>query len=192
MVGVAGESWPDRLAEAAQVALAAGRGALVVVVPDARDLERVMLPSPPGSGPTGTSPSRPISVPAERYRRWLAVRRGAVRAVIGTRAAAFAPVTDLGLLAIWDDGDDLYDEPRAPYAAYPRRAGAALVAVRRGAAASVRYARTRRGPAAGRIRWAHEIVAERAVLRAAAPRVAATGDDVELARDPAAAAARLP
>ena len=38
-----------------------------------------------------------------------------MRAVIGTRAAAFAPVADLGLLAIWDDGDDLHAEPRAPY-----------------------------------------------------------------------------
>ena len=33
----------------------------------------------------------------------------------GTRAAAFAPVHDLGLVALWDDGDDLYAEPRAPY-----------------------------------------------------------------------------
>src|SRR5262249_58542816 len=53
--------------------------------------------------------------PAERYRRWLALRRGAVRAVAGTRVAALAPVADVGLLAIWDDGDDLYAEPRAPY-----------------------------------------------------------------------------
>ena len=34
---------------------------------------------------------------------------------MGTRAAAFAPVHDLGLVAIWDDGDDLHAEPRAPY-----------------------------------------------------------------------------
>ena len=53
--------------------------------------------------------------PAERYRRWLAVRRGSVRAVLGTRAAMFAPVHDLGLVVVWDDGDDLHAEPRAPY-----------------------------------------------------------------------------
>ena len=53
--------------------------------------------------------------PAERYRRWLAVRRGRVRVVVGTRSAAFAPVQRLGLLAVWDDGDDLHAEPRAPY-----------------------------------------------------------------------------
>ncbi len=53
--------------------------------------------------------------PAERYRRFLALSRGEVAAVVGTRAAAFAPVRDLGLVLIWDDGDDLHAEPRAPY-----------------------------------------------------------------------------
>ena len=55
------------------------------------------------------------SGPAKRYRAFLAISRGTARVVIGTRAAAFAPVRDLGLVAIWDDGDDLHDEPRAPY-----------------------------------------------------------------------------
>ena len=35
--------------------------------------------------------------------------------MIGTRAAMFAPVADLGLVVVWDDGDDLHAEPRAPY-----------------------------------------------------------------------------
>ena len=35
--------------------------------------------------------------------------------MVGTRAAMFAPVRDLGLVAWWDDGDDLLTEPRAPY-----------------------------------------------------------------------------
>src|SRR5690606_40815934 len=34
---------------------------------------------------------------------------------ICNRAAALAPVPALGLVAIWDDGDDLHAEPRAPY-----------------------------------------------------------------------------
>ena len=38
--------------------------------------------------------------PAERYRRWLAVRRGDVRVVVGTRSAAFAPVAELGVVAV--------------------------------------------------------------------------------------------
>ncbi len=53
--------------------------------------------------------------PAERYRRWLAVLRGRARLVIGTRSAVFAPVADLGLVMVWDDGDDTLAEPRAPY-----------------------------------------------------------------------------
>ena len=47
--------------------------------------------------PSVLGPGRHVALsadlgPAERYRRWLAVRRGRVRVVIGTRAAAFAPV----------------------------------------------------------------------------------------------------
>ena len=52
--------------------------------------------------------------PEKRYAQWLAVRRGSVRAVIGTRAAMFAPVRDLGLVAVWDDGDDSHSEQHAP------------------------------------------------------------------------------
>ncbi|MEW5633344.1 primosome assembly protein PriA, partial [Streptomyces hydrogenans] len=43
-----------------------------------------------------------------------AVRRGAVRAVVGTRAAMFAPVRDLGLVVVWDDGDGSHSDPHAP------------------------------------------------------------------------------
>src|SRR6266516_5178173 len=108
------EAWTERLAEAVQAALAAGRGA-IVVVPDMRDLARLdaALLAALGEG-RHVALSADLG-PAERYRRWLAVRRGTVRVVAGTRAAAFAPVADLGLVAIWDDGDDLHAEPRAPY-----------------------------------------------------------------------------
>ena len=41
--------------------------------------------------------------------------RGHARVVVGTRASAFAPVRDLGLVVAWDEGDDLHQEPRAPY-----------------------------------------------------------------------------
>ena len=103
----------------------------------------------------------PTSGPAERYRRWLAVRRGSIRAVIGTRAAAYAPVADLGLLAIWDDGDDLHDEPRAPYA--NTRDVLVLRSAQTGAALLVGgYARTPEAQQLVASGWAHEIVADRA------------------------------
>ena len=63
---------------------------------------------------TGWSRCPPGLGPAQRYRRWLSVLRGSARMVIGTRSAAFAPVADLGLVMVWDDGDDTLAEPRAP------------------------------------------------------------------------------
>jgi primosomal protein N' (replication factor Y) len=53
--------------------------------------------------------------PSARYRAFLAASRGQVRLVLGTRAAVFAPVSDLGLIAVWDDGNDSYAEAHAPY-----------------------------------------------------------------------------
>ena len=53
--------------------------------------------------------------PARRYRAFVRLLLGRARLAVGTRAAAFAPVPRLGLAAIWDDGDDRLDEPRAPY-----------------------------------------------------------------------------
>ncbi len=109
-----GEDWPARLAELAHAALAAGRGA-VLVVPDAADVTRLDAALLSALGP-----GRHVSLsadlgPAERYKRFLAVRRGHVRIAAGTRAAAFAPVHDLGLVAVFDDGDDSLADPRAPY-----------------------------------------------------------------------------
>ena len=109
-----GEDWPARLAEAAATTAAAGRGA-VLVVPDRRDLDRVQAACEAVAGADAVVALAADLGPAERYRRWLAVARGQVRIVVGTRAAAFAPVVDPGLIAVWDDGDDTLAEPRAPY-----------------------------------------------------------------------------
>jgi primosomal protein N' (replication factor Y) len=187
---VPGEDWPARIAEAAQAALAGGRGVLVVV-PDVRDsarvdkaLQAVLLK---GSHVVLSADLGPEA----RYRRWLAVRRGAIRAVLGNRSAVFAPVADLGLVVIWDDGDDLHAEPRAPYP--HARDVAVLRASMSGAALLVAgFGRTAEAALLLESGWAQPIVADRAVLRAASPRLIALGDDAELERDPAARAARLP
>jgi len=105
---------PDRLIAGAVLAtLKSGRGA-IVCVPDVRDVERWRPTFADVLGDAFVVLTSAQS-PAERYASFLAVSRGAARVVLGTRAAAFAPVQDLGLLALWDDGDDLYAEPRAPY-----------------------------------------------------------------------------
>ena len=129
--------------------------------------------------------------PAERYRRWLAVRRGLVRVVAGTRAAMFAPVAELGLVVLWDDGDDLHAEPRAPYP--NAREVLALRAHRTGAAALIGgFARTAELTQLVAGGWARPLAGRPEALRQAAPRVRAAPDEAELARDAAAMTARLP
>ena len=133
-----GPEWPAEIAIAAATTAAAGRG-VVIVVPDARDLSRVDTAlTDRGAGQQAQWGHVCLSAdlgPAERYRRWLAALRGEVRVVAGTRAAMFAPVCHLGLVVLWDDGDDLHAEPRAPYP--NAREVLALRAHRAGAAALI-------------------------------------------------------
>jgi primosomal protein N' (replication factor Y) len=170
--------------------LAGGRGALVVL-PDGRDVARVGAALTELLGEGSHVVLTADLGPAERYRRWLAVRRGATRAVIGTRAAMFAPVHDLGLAVVWDDGDDLHSEPHAPYPHVREVLG--LRAVREGCGLLVGgFARTAEAAQLVGTGWARAVQADRSVLRAAAPRVLVAGDDAEQAADPAARTARLP
>jgi primosomal protein N' (replication factor Y) len=190
LTALPGEDWPARVAEAVAATLHSGRGA-VVVVPDARDLDRVdaamTLTLPPGSY---VSISAGLG-PAERYRRFLRASRREANVVIGTRASAFAPVEPLGLVVIWDDGDDLHAEARAPY---PHALQVLLLRAQLAGAGALVAATARSAEAQLLIetRWAQEIAAGRDIVRLRAPAVAPTGDDTDRERDPAAVTARLP
>jgi primosomal protein N' (replication factor Y) len=186
-----GEEWETGLARAAAATHASGRGA-VLCVPDARDLARLdrALTAALGDGRHAVLTAE--AGPAERYRSFLAVARGGVRVVAGTRGAAFAPVRDLGLVALWDDGDDLYAEPRAPYP--HTREVLLLRAHRTGCAALVGgTARSVEASALVDSGWAAEVRPAREEVRSRAPLVHVTGStDLELERDPTARVARLP
>jgi primosomal protein N' (replication factor Y) (superfamily II helicase) len=185
-----GQDWPEEVARAAGTAAATGRGALIVV-PDARDLDLVDTALARVLGPGQHACLSAGLGPAERYRRWLAVARGEVRVAAGTRAAMFAPVADLGLVVLWDDGDDLHAEPRAPYP--HAREVLALRAHRARAAALIGgFARTAEATSLVASGWAHALTAARPVVRRFAPDVQVTGYDAELARDEAARSARMP
>jgi len=185
-----GPDWPAEIAQAAAATAASGRGTLIVV-PDARDLDRADQALATGLGPGGHACLAAGLGPAERYRRWLAVSRGQVRVVAGTRAAMFAPVHDLGLVVIWDDGDDLHAEPRAPYP--HAREVLALRAHRAGAAALIGgFARTAEATSLVSSGWAAALAAARPQVRASAPKISAAGADTELTRDSEARSARIP
>ncbi|MEU4426342.1 primosomal protein N', partial [Actinoplanes sp. NPDC024001] len=185
-----GEDWPLRIAEAAAATVRGGRG-VVIVVADARDLDRVdqALGAVLGEG-------RHVALnaalgPAERYRRFLKASRHQVPVVAGTRAAMWAPVPKLGLVVIWDDGDDLHAEPRAPY---PHARDVLLTRAQLAECAALvgGFARTGEGQLLLETGWAREIAAPRDVLRSRQPAISPTGDDSQLARDPGAVSARLP
>ncbi|TQN31315.1 replication restart DNA helicase PriA [Haloactinospora alba] len=185
-----GSDWADTVAIAAATALWSGQGT-VAVLPDGRDVEALdtAMRERLGSG-------RHVALtadlgPAERYRRWLSVLRGHVRVVVGTRAAMFAPVHELGLVVLWDDGDDVHCDPHAPYP--HARTVLTMRAHHLGTAALVGgFARTADAAQLIESGWAHPLTADRTTLRSHAPRVHASGDDSELARDDAARSARLP
>ena len=185
-----GTDWAIALAEAMYAAHNAGLGALAVV-PDRRDLARLDQALKVGSATTDHVLLVEDLGPSKRYQNWLAVRRGETRMAIGTRAAMFAPVHDLGLVAMWDDGDDLHAEPRAPYVHV--REVLALRAHQTGAAALIGgYACTAEGAQLVESGWAHPLTAARTTVRAAAPLIRTSGEEREQDRDAAAAAARLP
>jgi primosomal protein N' (replication factor Y) (superfamily II helicase) len=186
-----GEQWAARLAEAAAVAVGSGSGVLAVV-PDQRDVDALLAEAMRLVEENAVVALSAGLGPAERYRRWLSVLRGGARLVIGTRSAVFAPIADLGLVMVWDDGDDTLAEPRAPY---PHAREVAMLRAHQVQCAALigGYARTAEAQALVRSRWAHDLVAARPVVRARAPRVIALDDGGYAdARDPAARTARVP
>ncbi|MFI6771889.1 primosomal protein N' [Nocardia sp. NPDC050412] len=187
---VPGEDWARRLAELAAVVVGRGRSA-ILMVPDQRDLDRVLAECVRLVGDSAVGLAAGLG-PAARYRRWLAALRGTARVIVGTRSAVFAPTIDLGLIAIWDDGDDTYAEPRAPY---PHAREVAMLRAHETGAAFVAagFARTAEIQAVVDSGWAHDLVADRAVVRKFSPRISAPGDsDIAMERDPVARAVRIP
>ncbi|GFM95963.1 putative primosomal protein N' [Streptomyces fulvorobeus] len=184
-----GPHWPDEIARAVAATLASGRGALVVV-PDGRAAARVDTALTGLLGKGRHTLLTADSGPEKRYGQWLAVRRGSVRAVVGTRAAMFAPVADLGLVVVWDDGDSSHSDDNAPF---PHVREVLELRAAHGGCGFLLGGTSCTVEAAQLVEtgWALPLSADRERLRSAAPLVRTVGDG-ELARDGAARSARLP
>lgn len=131
---------------------------VIVAVPDATDVHDIT------SMFTEVVPSELVAVltteagPRERYKQFIRVMSGRARVVIGNRAVVAAPVANLGLVVLWDDGDDTYSEPRAPY--WDAREVAALRAHRESCALWIGApARTVTTQFWCREGWSHSLVA---------------------------------
>lgn len=185
-----GADWPQLLAHAAAAAYSAGRGALLCV-PDGKDVDRVDAALTEVLGEGHHVALTAGAGPAARYRDFLALSRGSRRIVVGTRAAALAPVADLGLVTIWDDGDDLHAEPRAPYP--HAREVLLLRAAEQGCAALVGgFARTVEAEYLLGTGWARPVSFRREEVRQQVTVRVTGGSEHELARDPLARSTRIP
>lgn len=183
--------WAEGFASAAAACVASGRS-VVIVVPDLKDVARVLPALERRVGKALVVRQSADLGPSARYRAFLRGLRGQARVVVGTRSTVFAPVSHLGLVCVWDDGDDLLSDPHAPYP--HARDVAAIRVTQRGAGLLLgSYSRTAEVQSWVSRGWLHPIAmtADRARTEAPAVRVA-SDDDFALERDPAARAARLP
>ncbi|WP_035961849.1 primosomal protein N' [Kocuria marina] len=182
--------WAVLTASAMATAYAAGRGA-VGVVADHKALERLERALCELVGEDAVVRLHADDGPTPRYRGFLELALGKKRLAVGTRSTAYAPVQDLALVCCHDDGDVNFVEQRAPY--QHTRDVLLLRAQLQGVAALFTgYAVTPEALRLVATGWAARVAPDRADLRRFSPRIEATSDSYNTARDPLAARARLP
>jgi len=110
-----GDDVPTILAEYA-TAVAESNQSVIVLVPDRTGIDRVIKVL----AQSGVAKSALAVLAADdgaeiRYRNWVSVLRGQARIIVGTRSAVFAPAQNLAAICIWDDWNETFLEPHAPY-----------------------------------------------------------------------------
>jgi primosomal protein N' (replication factor Y) len=182
--------WSADVAGLVDAVTASAEGSVIVVVPDAADVERLRGQLGDAIEAKALASLTADMGPERRYREFARILRGGARVVIGTRASVFAPAHDLRLVVVWDDGDDALVDPQAPY--WNARDVAALRSHLTGChlivGSPARSVVSQQWCESG---WARSVEATRQTITALAPRVRAITEQDE-ARDAAAASARMP
>ena len=109
-----GLSWVTAGLEAARATLSAGESVLWLV-PDHRELAVAAATLDAAEDITDYTVLSADQSPEHRWKSWLQGLLGHTRLMIGTRAAAFAPMHDLGLIICTDDSNSNYLDQHAPY-----------------------------------------------------------------------------
>lgn len=128
--------------------------------------------------------------PEKRYRAFRRILRGARRVVIGSRSAAYAPVKNLSLIIVWDEADDLHQEPRAPYASV-RTVVQSRSAHERAALLFVAYSPSTTMETLSRHGYLHTLTPQPAPLTRVRPRIEAM-DEYLRAREGGSGRSRIP
>jgi primosomal protein N' (replication factor Y) len=107
--------WIDSLLLAAQATLENGESA-IIIAPDFRDLAQLREVIASSSLAANFIDYAADQTGSKRYGAFLNCMTEAAHLVVGSRSAAFAPLQNLGLVAIFDDGDLNLQEQQSPYA----------------------------------------------------------------------------
>ena len=105
--------WAAMLSAAAVRTLASGASS-VLIVPDHRDVDRLLAALDHAAPHDAIVRYDSRQTNPDRYRSFLRTLDDVPCIVVGNRSAVYAPVR-AGLVAVWDDGDSLLSEPLAPY-----------------------------------------------------------------------------
>ena len=110
--GVTGSGKTEVYFRAAEAALAAGRG-VVILLPEIALTPFVVRAAVARFGPTVAVLHSELSA-GERHDQWWRIREGDSRIVIGARSAVFAPVPDLGLIVVDEEHESAYKQEESP------------------------------------------------------------------------------
>ncbi|MEH0059879.1 primosomal protein N' [Auritidibacter ignavus] len=183
------------LADAATRTLARQQSS-ILVVPDLKDLDRLERRVADRVGQHHYARLDSRQGPTQRYRSFLQILAGHRHVVIGTRSAIWAPVHQLGLVAVYQDADDQLTEPRAPYHQVAhvarRRTGATAETTAPARLLLVSPSRSTATQYLVETGQARDISPERHTRHRLAPRVVSTADSFHARRDHMGPHARLP
>ncbi len=114
---VTGPEWPAWVSMAVEKSVqeVSNGQSVIICVPDYRD-QKVLLSALENSPAAGFlvdySSDQKTSA---KYKAFLDCLGKSPTLVVGSRSAIYAPVQNLGLILVWDDGDSSHIEPSSPY-----------------------------------------------------------------------------
>ncbi|KAB3523458.1 primosomal protein N' [Corynebacterium sp. zg254] len=110
-----GRSIPELVGHITSAVAWVSRASVLIIAPNGRTVDRVTEALKTSMSAAQVTEMTAAHGPSARYRRYLSILQGQARVVVGTRAAALAPLKDLRLIIVLGESDDSLVDPRAPY-----------------------------------------------------------------------------
>lgn len=109
-----GPNWAKHIA-AESIAIANQGESVIVIAPDFRDQVALIDAIQARQSELQVINYSSNLPKSKRYEAFLSCLSNEVSVVVGSRAAIYAPVRNLGRILIWDDGDESHQEPTSPF-----------------------------------------------------------------------------